>query len=120
MPTVTRIAFILAYLAGAAAAVLFLDANTGDGEWAVAIWAVASVVLGLGTGQPGFALLAFLAIPFAVPFGYPDNYQYSEPIPIWWSAAVLAFFSAGVIFFVALLRRIAQVRRRRPAAPSGR
>lgn len=116
----TRIAFIVAYLAAAAAAVVLLNANTGDGEWAVAIWAVASVVLGLGTGQPGFALLAFLAIPFAVPFGYPDNYQFSEPNPIWWSAAVLAFFSAGVIFFVALLRRIAELRRHRPATPSSR
>jgi hypothetical protein len=113
----TRIAFIVAYLAGAAAAVVLLNANTGDGEWAVAIWAVASVALGLGTGQPGFALLAFLAIPFAVPFGYPDNYQFSEPNPIWWSAAVLAFFSAGIVFFVALVRRIVELRRRRPAPP---
>jgi hypothetical protein len=117
---VTRIAYIVAYLAGAAAAVVLLDANIGDGEWAVAIWAIASVILGLGTGRPGFALLAFLAIPFAVPFGYPDNYQFSEPNPIWWSAAVLAFFSAGLIFFVALLRRIAELRRRRPAPPPGR
>jgi len=117
---VTRIVYIVAYLAGVAAAVLLLDANTGDGEWAVAIWAVASVMLGLGTGQPGFALLAFLAIPFAVPFGYPDNYQYSEPNPIWWGAAVLAFFSAGIVFFGALMRRIVELRRRRPAHPSGR
>lgn len=116
----TRIAFIVIYLAGAAAAVVLLNANTGDGEWAVAIWAVASVLLGLGTGQPGFALLAFLAIPFAVPFGFPDDYQFSEPNPIWWSATVLAFLSAGLIFFVALMRRIAELRRRRPAPPPGR
>ncbi len=115
---VTRVAFIVVYLAGAAAAVILLNANTGDGELAVAIWAVASVMLGLGTGQPGFALLALLAIPFAVPFGYPDNYQYSEPNPIWWSAAVLAFFSAGMFFLVALLRRIAELRRHRPAPPA--
>jgi len=115
-----RIVYIVAYLAGAGAAVILLNANTGDGEWAVAIWAVASVLLGLGTGQPGFALLAFLAIPFAGPFGYPDNYQFSEPNPIWWSAAVLAFFSAGIVFFFALMRRIAELRRRRPAPPPGR
>jgi hypothetical protein len=37
------------------------------------------VLLGWGTGRLSLALLAFLAIPF----GYPDDYQYSEPLPIW-------------------------------------
>jgi len=91
---VIRIALIAAYLAGAAAAVVLLNANGGDGEVAIGIWTVASVLLGWGTGQLGFALLAFLAIPFAVPFGYPDHYQYSEPLPIWWYAAFCAFISA--------------------------
>lgn len=81
-----RIALVATYLAGAAAAVILLNANSGDGELAIPIWAVASVLLGWGTGQLGFAFLAFLAVPFAVPFGYPDHYQYSEPLPIWWSA----------------------------------
>ena len=41
----TRIAFIVVYLAGAAAAVILFNANTGAGELAIAIWAIASVLL---------------------------------------------------------------------------
>jgi hypothetical protein len=108
-----RIAFIAVYLAGAAAAVILFNANTGSGELAIAIWAIASVLLGWGTGQPGFALLAFLAIPFAIPFGYPDDYQYSEPLPIWWGVAICAFFSAGLTFLIALVKRIAETAQRK-------
>jgi len=107
----TRNAFILTYLAGAAAAIILLNANTGDGELAVVIWAVASVLLGWGTGRLGFALLALLAIPFAVPFGYPDHYQYSEPLPIWWSAMFCAFISACLIFASALIKNVVEARR---------
>jgi len=101
----------VSYLAGAAIAVILLNANSGDGELAIVIWAVASVLLGWGTGQPSFALLALLAIPFAVPFGYPDHYQYSEPLPIWWSAVVLALASAGLVALTALMKRIVDLRR---------
>jgi hypothetical protein len=59
------------------------------------------------------SLLAFLAVPLAVPFGYPDHYQYSEPLPICWSVAIYSFFSAGLIFSAALVRLIAEKRRRR-------
>lgn len=38
----TRNALVVIYLAGAAAAVISLNANSGDGELAIAIWAVAS------------------------------------------------------------------------------
>jgi len=111
-----RIAFIVVYLVTAAAAVVLFNANIGHGELAIVIWAVASVLLGLGTGQLGFALLAFLAIPFAVPFGYPDHYEYSEPLPIWWGVAIYACFSAGLIFLGALMKNIADLRRRRQAS----
>ncbi len=117
MTRIPSIAFVMTYLAGAAAAVALLNANTGHGELAVAIWAVASVLLGWGTGQLGFALLAFLAIPFAVPFGYPDHYQYSEPSPIWWSAAFCAFASAGLICLMAVIKSIVELRRQ-SRAPS--
>lgn len=111
-----RIAFIVLYLAAAAAAVILFNANIGAGEWAIAIWAIASVLFGWGTGYLAFALLAFLAIPFAIPFGYPDDYQYSEPLPIWWSVAVCAFFSAGLIFLAALVKRTTELRRHRRAS----
>jgi len=111
-----RIALIAAYLAGAAAAVILLNANGGDGELAIGIWTVASMLLGWGTGQLGLGLLAFLAIPFAIPFGYPDHYQYSEPLPIWWYAAFCAFISAALISVTALLRRFIEARRRQRAS----
>lgn len=112
----TRIAFIATYLASAAAAVILLNANSGDGELAIVIWAVASVMLGWGTGQLGFAFLALLAIPFAVPFGYPDHYQYSEPMPIWWSAMFCAFISTCVIFASALVKSGVEARRHQQAS----
>ena len=107
----TRIAFIVTYLAGTAAAIILLNASSGDGELAIAIWVIASALLGWGTGQLAFALLAFLAIPFAVPFGYPDHYQYSEPLPIWWFVAICAFFSAVLVSIVAVIRRIVEAQR---------
>jgi hypothetical protein len=107
----TRIAFVGAYLVGAAAAVILLNANSGDGELAIVIWAVASLLLGWGTGQLGFAFLVLLAIPFAIPFGYPDHYEYSEPMPIWWSAMFCALISACLIFASALIKNVVEARR---------
>lgn len=112
----TRIALVVTYLAGAAVAVVLLNANTENGSLAVAIWAVASVLLGWGTGRGAFALLAFLAIPFSVPFGYPDNYLYSEPLPVWWAAMICAFASAGLIVFIAFMKRIIEIRQHRRAS----
>jgi hypothetical protein len=107
----TRIVLVVTYLAATLAVVVLINANTGDGSLPLAIWAIASVLLGLGTGRLSFALLAFLAIPFAIPFGYPDNYQYSEPLPIWWAAGFYGCFSAGLIFLAAIVRRIIESRR---------
>lgn len=111
-----RIAFIAIYLVAVAAAVVLLNANISAGELALAIWAIASILLGWGTGQLAFALLAFLAIPFAVPFGYPDHYEFSEPMPIWWSVAVCAFFSAGLILLSTFMKLIIEARRRQRAS----
>jgi hypothetical protein len=103
------------YLTGAAVAVILLNANNGSGdELAIVIWAAASLLLGWGTGQLGFAFLALLAIPFAVPFGNPDHYQYSEPLPIWWSAMMCSFVSACLIFASALIRTVVEAHRRPP------
>lgn len=112
----TRIAFVVTYLAAAAVAVVLLDANGGGSGLAIVIWAVASVLLGWGTGRPGLALLSLLAIPFAVPFGYPDHYQYSEPMPIWWSAMLCAFISTCLIFAGALIKNAVDAQRSGPAA----
>lgn len=112
--------YVIAYLAAMALAVVLLDANSGQEVLALAVWAVASVALGLGTGRFAFALLAFLAIPFAVPFGYPNHYEFSEPMPIWWGATFFSIFSAGLILLAALASRIFEIRRKgRLAATEG-
>jgi hypothetical protein len=107
----TRIAFVVTYLAGAALAIVLFNANIGHDLLGVVIWAVASVLLGWGTGSLAFALLAFLAIPFAVPFGNPDDYPYSEPLPIWSWAIFLASGSACLIFAAALVKQVFDSRR---------
>jgi hypothetical protein len=110
-----RIAFVVIYLAGTATAVILLNANSGNGELVIAIWAIVSVVLGWGTGRLGFAFLALLAVPFAVPFGYPDHYQYSEPLPIWWSVMFCAFASAFLIVGSALIKKVVKAHRQQQA-----
>jgi hypothetical protein len=112
----TRLTLIVAYLASAATAVIVVNANSGDGSLAIVIWATASVLLGLGTGQLSLALLALLAIPFAIPFGIPNHYQYSEPLPIWWYMAFCAFASAALIFLTALTRRFIETHRQQRAS----
>lgn len=112
----TRIAFVVTYLTCAAVAVVLLNANGGDSRLAIVIWGVASVLLGWGTGRLGFALLSLLAIPFAIPFGYPDHYQYSEPMPVWWSTMLCAFISACLIFASALIKNVVEAQRSGPTA----
>jgi hypothetical protein len=116
---VTRIGLIALFLLAAVAAIIIFNANVGAGEAAIAIWAIASVLLGWGTGQLTFALLAFLAVPLAIPFGYPDNYEFSEPMPIWWGVGVCAIFSAGLVFLSALLKLVVEAHRHRKPRRSG-
>jgi hypothetical protein len=115
--SMARIVPVATYLAGTAAAIILLNANSGNGELAVVIWAGASVLLGWGTGRLGLALLAFLAVPLAVPFGFPDHYQYREPMPIWFSAMYLALPSACLIFASALMKQVVASRQNRQVSP---
>jgi len=106
----TRIALIMAYLASAAATVIILNAYSGDAGLSIVvdatlvIWAALSALLGWRTGQPGLALLALLAIPFAIPFGYPDH-RFNEAYPVWFSVALYAIASAALIFLTAFYKR---------------
>lgn len=113
----TRAAFIVTYLAGVTVAIVLLNANSGDDGLALALWMAASLLLGWGTGQLGFALLAFLAIPLAVPFGNPDDYQFSEPVPIWWWVMLCALPSACLIFAGALVKNVVDARRQQRTFP---
>ncbi len=106
----TRIALVVAYLASIATAVVLLNA-TGNNSLGFAIWALASVILGWGTGQLGFSLLAFLAMPFSVPFGHPNHSPESEPPLVLWSVGFYALISASLIFSAALMRSVVDSRR---------
>lgn len=111
-----RLAFVIVYLVAMGIGVILIDAGTDLEGWGALIWAVASVALGLGTGRFSFVLLAFLAVPFAVPFGYPNNYEFSEPLPTWFSMVFLSVYSAGLILLSVLANRGVQLYRRRRAA----
>ncbi len=107
----TRIALVVAYLASIATAVVLLNASTENSLLAFVIWAPTSVILGWGTGQLGFALLAFLAMPFSVLFGHPNHSPESEPPLVLWSVGFYALISASLIFSAALMRSVVDSRR---------
>ncbi len=102
-----RIVFVLAYLAAAAFAVVLFDAHTENEKLemvALGLWAIASLLLGWGTGQPLWSLLVIAVVAFAVPFG-------SQNPPVYHEAAITviyAFFvgiaSAALIVISALAR----------------
>jgi hypothetical protein len=115
---VIRIAFMVIYLAAVATAVLLLNADWGNGEAAIALLGIASLFLGLGTGRPSWALLAFLALPFAVPFGVTNEHLGGEPPYVWWFAVYWAIGSALLIVGSAVIRMVVEDRWR-AAAESG-
>jgi hypothetical protein len=99
---------VAGYLLAITATVIVWNANIGAAGWWAGVvgWGCASILFGAVTGRLIFFLWAFVAIPIAVPFGVPDNYQWSEPLPIWWFTAVISLFAAGLIFVAALARRV--------------
>ncbi|HEX5714099.1 MAG TPA: hypothetical protein VFX85_12370 [Solirubrobacterales bacterium] len=106
----TRLVLVAIYLAGMIAEILLLNTSNGIGWWPVVIMGATSTLLGLGTGQPAWALLAFLAIPLAVPFGAPEEVLH-EAFPVWFSMAFYAFYSSVLILITAFARKIVDSRR---------
>lgn len=117
-----RLAFVLVYLVAMVVTVISVDAESSSelGGWAALIWGVASVALGLGTGRFSFALLAFLAIPIAVPLGIPDDPEWREPLPTVFYTVFLSLYSAGLTLVAALANRIVRLYRERRKAPPER
>jgi hypothetical protein len=115
---VTRIVFVAAYLTAAALAVILVNANTENDQLetaAVALWGIASLLLGWGTGQPLWALLVFLVVAFAAPFGVQNPPVYHEAA----SMVVIAFFygiGSAALIVISAGARIIVDRRRRVAA----
>lgn len=109
-----RIALVATYLASAAVAVIVFNANTANQLEiaAVAAWALASVLLGWGTGQPLWALLAVLVVAFAKPFGVQNPPVYHEAVTMVFFATVYGIGSAGLIVISAVARMVVDRRRR--------
>jgi hypothetical protein len=110
-----RIACLVTYLTAAAGAVLLFNADQGNSETAMVIWGLASLLLGWGTGWPLWAFLAFLAVPFAMPFGVSNEYLGSDGPYVAMLAFVCAIGSAILIAVSAGARMIVDDRRRAAA-----
>jgi hypothetical protein len=109
---VIRIVLISLYLAAAAVAVILINADTANASTALALLGMASLLLGGGTGQPLLGLLAFLAVPFALPFGLADKHLGSDPPLVGWLVFFYGFGSAILIMLAALTRMVVDARRR--------
>jgi len=85
--------FLIAYLGTLAAwtYAVFDRGGTGRGIAAASLFAVAltHVVVGFRAGRWSTALLPFLAIPVAIPAGYPNGVG-GEPFPVWADFVLLA------------------------------
>jgi hypothetical protein len=67
--------------------VVLLNADAQNSWIVVITWYLGAVVVGWRLGRWEAALLPFLSVPIAIPFGYPDAYVGGEPFPVWFSAA---------------------------------
>jgi hypothetical protein len=112
-----RIVFVVTYLGAAAIALIVVNAHTEnelEGA-AIALWALASLLLGWGTGQPLWALLVFPVVAFAEPFGVQNPPVYHEAASMVIFAGFYGIGSAALIVVSALARMVVD-RKRRPAA----
>ena len=71
------------YVAVMLGAITLIDNGMGAGGSLV--WATGSLCVGWVTRWPWLALLPFLAIPIAAPFGYPDEWVGRTPLPLWFA-----------------------------------
>jgi hypothetical protein len=102
-----RIIFVLAYLAAAAFAVVLFDAHAENDQLeivALGLWAIASVVLGWGTGQPLWSLLVIAVVAFALPLGSQNPPIYHEAAITVIYASLVGIASAALILISALAR----------------
>jgi len=64
------------------------------------MWLIASLCLGWVTRSPWFALVPLIAVPIAVPFGYPDEWSQSwghDPLPLWFGILVAVPVLAALV-----------------------
>jgi hypothetical protein len=107
-----RIVLLVTYLAAAAVAIILVNADWANQQQAMVLWGLASVLLGWGTGQTRWALLAFLAVPFAVPFGFSNEFLGSDAPLVAFLAFMFGIGSAALIVISAGARMIVDGDRR--------
>lgn len=107
-----RIVCLVVYFAATAVVVLLFNADQANYEAAMALWGLASILLGLGTGRPLWAPFAFLAVPFAMPFGVANEYLGSDAPSVAIIVFIWAVGSAALITISALARMTIEARRR--------
>lgn len=113
----SRIVFVVTYLAAAALALIVVNAHTEnqlEGA-AIALWALASLLLGWGTGQPLWSLLVFVVVAFSSLFGAQDPPVYHEAASMVVFAGFFGIGSAALIVVSAVARMVVD-RKRRPTA----
>lgn len=86
------------------AAILFVGVQIGvvaladsGNDLGLPIWLASAFCLGWITRSPWSALLAFLAVPIALPFGYPNQWTGHDPLPLWFGALLAAPVQAAIV-----------------------
>jgi hypothetical protein len=99
-------AWVLLYLAALAGSVLVFNADAENAWPALGLAGGASIVLGWATERPSLAVLALLAVPFSIPFGYADDYLGSDAPYVWWFGVFVALVSALAILGATWVKRV--------------
>ena len=90
-----RAGAVIVYVAILVEVLLMADAGISK---AYLVWEAASLGVGWVSRYPWSVLLPFLAIPIAVPFGYPDGSTGGDPLPLWSEVLLAASVQAPIVF----------------------
>ena len=96
---------VILYLAVMVVAFVIFNGNADNSELAFAIVAISSLLLGALVPRWSMAVVPFLAIPIAIPFGYADRFLGSDAPYVWWFAVITAAISALLILAVNAVRK---------------
>jgi len=90
-----RVGAAIVYVAVMVAVLVMADAGIGK---AYLVWEAASFCVGWVSRYPPSALLPFLAIPIAVPFGYPESRTGGDHLLLWSEVLLAAPVQAPIVF----------------------
>jgi hypothetical protein len=90
-----RAGALIVYVAVLVGVVVMADAGIGK---TYLVWEAASFCVGWISRYPPSALLPFLAIPLAVPFGYAKGWTGDDHLLLWAEVLVAAPIQAAIVF----------------------